>query len=62
MTRNTLAVEHDAGTVKRAKCGLEQSSDAPSYLEFTESFAGFEYLNVWRPPFSLIRLFEQEDE
>ena len=62
MTRNTLAVEHDAGTVKRAKCGLEQSSDAPSYLEFTESFGGFEYLNFWRPLFGLIRFFEQEDE
>ena len=62
MIRNTLAVDRDAGIVKRAKCGLEQSSDAPTYFEFAESFGEFEYLKFWRSPFSLIRLFEQEDE
>jgi hypothetical protein len=62
VTRNTLALDNDDGTVKRAECGLEQSSDAPTYFEFAESLGGSESRNFWRPVFNLIGLPEEEDE
>jgi hypothetical protein len=57
-----LAVDNDDGPVKRAERGLEQSTDAPTYVEFAEPLGGYEYLNVWRTPFKFIGLPEQEDE
>ena len=62
MTRNTLAVHNDDRTVKRAKYGLEQSSDAPTCPELAESLGGSEYLTFWRPPFKLIGVSQEEDE
>jgi hypothetical protein len=62
VARNTLAVHNDDRTVTRAKCGLEQSNDAPTYVEFAESSGGSEYLTFWRPPLSLIGLSQEEDE
>ena len=64
MTTNTMsAVHNNEAIVKSAKSGLELSSYAPTDFEFAESFgSGSEYLPFWRPPFSLIRLFEEEDE
>jgi hypothetical protein len=44
VARNTLAVHNDDRTVKRAKCGLGQSIDAPTHFEFAESLRGSEYL------------------
>jgi hypothetical protein len=62
VTRYTLAVDNNDGIVKRAKCGLEPSAYIPTGREFAESFGGSEYLPYRGSPFSLIRLFEKEDE
>jgi hypothetical protein len=56
------AVENNEAIVKSRKSGQELSSYAPTDFEFAESFGGSEYLPFRRPPFSLIRLFEEEDE
>jgi hypothetical protein len=57
------ASDNNEAIVKSTKSGLDLSSYAPTDFEFAESFScGFEYLPFRRPPFSLIRLFEQEDE
>jgi hypothetical protein len=62
VARNTLAVHNDNRTGKKAKCGLEQSNDTPTYFDFAESLGGSEYLTFWRPPFNLIGLPQKEDE
>jgi len=54
-------VDDNEGIVKSTKSGLDLSSYRPTDFEFAESF-GAEYSPFWRPPFSLIRLFEEEDE
>jgi hypothetical protein len=47
----------------REKKVLELSTYTPTDFEFAEFFGGgSEYLPFRRPPFSLIRLFEQEGE
>jgi hypothetical protein len=56
-------VGNNEANVKSTKSKLDLSSYAPTDFEFAESFSGgSEYLPFRRPPFSLIRLFEQEDE
>jgi len=59
------AVENNEAIVKSRKSGLELSSCVPTDFEFSESFGGgSEYFPFWRPrlwPFSLIRLFGQEE-
>jgi hypothetical protein len=59
-------VENNQAIVESRKSGLELSSYAPTDFEFAESFGGgFEYLPFLRPPlwpFSLLRLFRQEEE
>ena len=67
MTRNgTSAIENNGSIVKSTKSGLDLSSYGPTDFEFAESFGGgSEYLPFLRPPlwpFSLIRLFGQEEE
>lgn len=62
MTRNTLAVHNGDCTVKRARSGLELPNDAPTYSEFAEFLGGSEYPTLWRPPFKLIGLSQEEDE
>ena len=67
MARNSmLAVENNGTIVKSTKSGLDLSSYGPTDFEFAESFGGgSEYLPFLRPPlwpFSLIRLFGQEEE
>jgi len=62
VTRNTPIVDNLDGTAKKVKTELQQSSDAATYIEFTESFGGPECSNVWRAPFKLIGLTESEDE
>lgn len=67
VTRNsTSAVENDGAVVKSPKSELCISSYVPTDYEFAESFGGgSEYLPFLRPPFwpfSLIRLFRQEEE
>jgi hypothetical protein len=62
VTTNTMSgVDNNEGIVKSTKSGLDLSSYRPTDFEFAESF-GAEYSPFWRPPFSLIRLFEEEDE
>ena len=66
MTRNTIStVANDESIAKSTRSGLEASSYASVAFEFTEAFdAGFEYLPLWRLrlwPFTLIRLFKQEE-
>jgi hypothetical protein len=65
VARNGMsAVENN--DVKSTKSGLDLSSYGPTDFEFAESFGGgSEYLPFLRPPlwpFSLIRLFGQEEE
>lgn len=59
------AVENNEATVKSGKSGLELSSYVPTDFEFAESFGGgSEFVPFLRPtlwPFSLIRLFGQEE-
>ena len=64
MARNSMsAVENNGSDVKSTKSELDLSSYGPTDFEFAESFGGgSEYLPFRRPPFSLIRLFEEEDE
>jgi len=64
VTRNSMpAVENNEPIVKRTKSGLDLSRDAATDFEFAKSFGGgSEHLPFRRPPFSLICLFELEDE
>jgi hypothetical protein len=67
VTRNGMsAIENNASIVKSTKSGLDLSSYEPTDFEFAECFGGgSEYLPFLRPPlwpFSLIRLFRQEEE
>jgi len=59
------AVENDEAIVKNRKSGLELSSYVPTDFEFAGSFGGgSEFVPFVRPtlwPFSLIRLFGQEE-
>jgi hypothetical protein len=62
-TNRMSAVENNDVTVKSRKGGLELSSYVPDF-EFAESFDGSEHFSFLRPrlwPFSLIRLFGQEE-
>ena len=66
MTTNRMSVvENNEAIVKSRKSGLELSSYVPTDFEFAEFFGGgSEYLPFLRPtlwPFSLIRLFGQEE-
>jgi hypothetical protein len=60
------AVENNGAIVKSTKSGLDLSNYGPTGFEFEESFGGgSEFLPFLRPPlwpFSLIRLFGQEEE
>jgi hypothetical protein len=67
VTRNGMsAIENNGSIVKSTKSGLNLSSYEPTDFEFAEFFGGgSEYLPFLRPPlwpFSLIRLFRQEEE
>jgi len=67
VTRNKMSVvENNQAIVESRKSGLELSSYAPTDFEFAEFFyGGSEYLPFLRPrlwPFSLLRLFRQEEE
>jgi hypothetical protein len=67
VTRNSMsAVENNGSVVRNTKSGPDLSSYGPTDCEFVESFGGgSEYLPFLRPPFwpfSLIRLFRQEEE
>jgi len=67
VTRNSMpALENNGSVVKSTKSGLDLSTYGPTDFEFAESFGGgSEYLPFLRPPlwpFSLIRLFGQEEE
>jgi hypothetical protein len=67
VTRNTISVvENNESTEKNTRSGLECASYAPTGFEFEESFGGgSEFLPFLRPPlwpFSLVRLFGQEEE
>jgi hypothetical protein len=59
------AIENSDAIVKSRKSGLDLSSYVPTHFEFAESFGGgSEFLPFLRPtlwPFSLIRLFGQEE-
>ena len=66
MTRNTMsAAENNEAIVQSANSELASSRYTPTAFAFAESFGGgSECLPFWRPlwAFSLIRLFEQEEE
>jgi hypothetical protein len=67
VTRNTIsAVEDNGSTGKSTRSGLECASYTPTAFEITEAFGGgSEYFQFWRVPlwpFTLIRLFKQEEE
>ncbi len=67
MTANRMsAVENNGSIVRSTKSEQDLSSYGPSDLEFAESFSGgSECLPFLRPPlwpFSLSRLFGQEEE
>ena len=67
MTTNKMSVvENNEAIVESRKSGLELSSYVPTDLELAEFFGGgSEYLPFLRPPlwpFSLLRLFRQEEE
>jgi hypothetical protein len=64
LTRNTnSAVENNGSIGPSRRCELESFRYTPTAFAFAEFFGGgLEYLPFWRPPFSLIRLFEEEDE
>jgi len=59
-------VENNEAIVESTKSGLELSSYVPTDLELAEFFGGgSEYLPFLRPPlwpFSMLRLFRQEEE
>jgi len=60
------AVENNGSVVKSTKIGVDLSTYGQTDFDFAESFGyGSEYLPFLRPPlwpFSLIRLFRQEEE
>jgi hypothetical protein len=67
VTRNTnSAVENNKSIGESTRSGLECSSYAPTAFELAEGFWGgseyfpFSRLPLW--PFTLIRLFRQEEE
>ena len=67
VTRNTIsAVKDNGSTGKSTRSGLECASYAPTAFELAEAFGGgseyfqFSRLPLW--PFTLIRLFKQEEE
>ena len=67
MTTNKMSVvENNEAIVESRKSGLELSSYVPTDLELAEFFGGgSEYLPFLRPPlwpFSLLRLFRQEEK
>jgi len=64
VTRNAKSTVENNGSIgKSRRSGLDLSSYAPTDFEFAEFFGGgSECLLFCRPPFSLIRLFEEEDE
>ena len=67
MTTNKMSVvENNQAIVESRKSGLELSSYVPTDFKFAEFFGGgSEYLPFLRPPlwpFSLLRLFRQEEE
>ena len=62
MTRNMPVVDNRDGTAERVCSEPQQSSDAETYVEFTESFGGPVSPSVWRAPFKLIGLPEEEGE
>ena len=66
MTTNKMSVvENNEAIVESRERGLELSSYVPTDFEFAESFGGgSEFVPFLRPtlwPFSLIRLFGQEE-
>jgi len=67
VTRNTnSAVENNKSIGESTRSGLKCSSYAPTSFEFAEAFGGgseyfpFSRLPLW--PFTLIRVFKQEEE
>ena len=67
VARNTSSVvEKNESIGKRTRSGLDWASYAPTAFEFAEAFGGgseyfpFSRLRLW--PFTLIRLFKQEEE
>jgi hypothetical protein len=61
VTRKTNSgVDNKESIGKSRRNELDLSSYAPTDFEFAEFFGGAEYF--WRSPFSLIRLFEEEDK
>ena len=67
MTTNKMSVvENNEATVENRERGPGLSSYVPTDSEFSEFFGGgSEYLPFLRPPlwpFSLLRLFRQEEE
>jgi len=65
-TNKMSVVENNEATVENRERGPELSSYVPTDFEFAEFFGGgSEYLPFLRPPlwpFSLLRLFRQEEE
>jgi hypothetical protein len=66
VTRNTIStVANNEFIAKSTRSGLEASSCASVASEFADAFdVGFGYLPLWRLrlwPFTLIRLFKQEE-
>ena len=62
VTRKTPALDHRNGTAKKVRNKLQQSSEAATYLAFSESLGGPESRTVWRAPGKRIGLPEGEDE
>jgi hypothetical protein len=67
VTTNAISVaENNEPIRKNTRSGLECASCAPTDLEYAEALGGgSEYFPIWRLPlwpFSLIRLFRQEEE
>ena len=66
MTTNRMSAENNEAIVESRKSGLELSSNVLTDFEFAEFFGGgSEYFPFLRPPlwpFSLLRLFRQEEE
>ena len=63
MTRNAnAAVENNGSIGKSRRSEPNLPGYAPTDFELTEFFGGSECLPFWRPPFSLICLFKEEDE
>jgi hypothetical protein len=65
-TNKMSVVENNEATVESREHGLELSSYVPTDFEFAEFFGGgSEYLPFLTPPlwpFSLLRLFRQEEK